>query len=205
MKAADVWYKEQVSLHDRFQLCRNFGLRDSPFDRILAEIATVGRTRKTLREWLADARVDSRYRAGFIEGLARSVENGNELFAVEPFDLDAARSESWREVEVEIYSLKYLETLERLTKKRKLEADRRERKKRSTAATQQLCSSCAAAGQQGEIEDSSGIAGDCGCHREDKNKNIPPKGGDILCADAFGVEAPTRRAEEEDPWKDYWR
>ncbi|MGN0884243.1 MAG: hypothetical protein ACI4P6_03450 [Candidatus Spyradosoma sp.] len=196
MKIDDAWYKEQVSLHDRFQLCRGFGI-NVPFDRILAEISTRGRARKPLREWIADARVDPRYRARFIEGLSWCVENGNSLFAVKPFDMELAKSESWREVEVEIYSQKYLEALERIAKKRGDKAKERERKKSYAAAVQQLHSSCAAAGQQGESEDSSGLAGDWGSHRKEKNKNIPPKGGDILCADARGVEAPPLSAEED--------
>lgn len=66
-----------------------------------------------LADLLKEARVDPRYRQRFIDALAWSVEHGNMLFAVKPFDLDSAREEKWRDVEIEVFSDLFLETLKK--------------------------------------------------------------------------------------------
>lgn len=102
---------ELYTLQDAlFELSSRFCREIPSFVWILSRLKSCGRIKMPLGDLLKEALVDPRYRQRFIEGLARSAEHGNMLFAVKPFDVDAARGEKWRDVEIEIYSDLALET-----------------------------------------------------------------------------------------------
>lgn len=205
------WYKQIRSQRDRKELAEDFRVPQPPYELILTHLATAGRETETLRRWLQIAGYETRRKDDFVRGLSKNVERGgNESVAVESFDRELAMkplSVSGKLL-ITIRSDAILASMKRAEKDAlRKRSNRGGGKCNSVADLQRTCNGDATKMQRG-IEDSSGIAGDCPAEiprvRKDK-KNIFSKEKDILCADAFGVEAPTRRAEKEDPWKDYWR
>lgn len=210
MKMREGWYKQIRSQEDRAELAMDFNVKQPPYERILEVLASTGEKTKSLSDWLECAGYRTKRKDDFVRGLSRNVERGgNESIAVEPFDMELAMKplSVSGSLKITIRSQVIIDSLNREA----LDAERqRNRRKKLPARTPRGFQEDSARLPRGlqedskrtsESEDSSGLAGNCHADRKEKNKNIPPKGGDILCADARGVEAPPLSAEEEDPFK----
>ncbi len=203
MKMREGWYKQIRSQEDRAELAKDFGVKQPPYERILEILASTGVKTKTLRDWLCSAGYSTKRKDDFVKGLSRNVaRGGNESIAVEPFDLELAMkplSVSGNlpitirsQVISESLSREFLDAERQRNRRKNLPKGRRADAERTPLGRQED------AERTNESEDLCGLDGNCHADRKEKNKSISPKGENTLCADAFGGEAPTRRAEEDD-------
>lgn len=161
------WYQQPLSLGNMDELFRFLGEAFPPPLRVLASLHESGQKTASLREWITTSGVDPRnkYREKFVDWLAKLAEAENDLLGVEPFDVEAAKKPLRQsgEIPITIYSVKYLEALDRYYKKSGKNANdyannRNRRKGKRATNSQQECSKDGANVQE-ENEDSCGKDG----------------------------------------------